>query len=98
MTKRLMSWAENTDKQAVCQAHRLPKRVGAIFLDIVWHNGLRTELLYMNTHALLLKEISSFLRDTTVKVRILGHASRDIEINYVVPQPSSLPSLHISTS
>ena len=69
MTKRLMSWAENTgqlpteqsgfrkhhstnDKlfeltQAVCQAQRLSKRVGAVFLDIekafdrVWHNGLR---------------------------------------------------------
>ena len=67
MTKRLMSWAENTDKlpteqsgfrkhhstddklfeltQAVCQAQRLSRRVGAIFLDIekvfdrVWHNG-----------------------------------------------------------
>ena len=56
MTKRLMSWAENTGKlptkqrgfrkhhstndkffeltQAVCQAQRLPRRVGAIFLDI----------------------------------------------------------------
>ena len=56
MIKRLMSWAENTDKlpteqsgfrkhhstndklfeltQAVCKAHRLSRRVGAIFLDI----------------------------------------------------------------
>ena len=56
MTKRLMGWAENTDKlptkqsgfkkhhstndklfeltQSVCQAHRLSRRVGAIFLDI----------------------------------------------------------------
>ena len=56
MTKRLMGWAENTDKlpteqsgfrkhhstndkffeitQAVCQAHRLSRRVGTIFLDI----------------------------------------------------------------
>ena len=69
MTKRLMSWAENSDKlpteqsgcrkhhstndklfeltQAVCQAQRLSRRVGAIFLDIekafdrAWHNGLR---------------------------------------------------------
>ena len=72
MTKRLMSWAENTDKlpteqsgfrkhhstngklfdltQAVCQAQRLSRRVGAIFLDIekVWHNGLHYELLHMN--------------------------------------------------
>ena len=88
MTKRLMSWAENTDQlpteqsgfrkhhstndklfeltQAVCQAHRLSKRVGAVFLDIekafdrVWHNGLRYELLHMNAPALLLRWISSF--------------------------------------
>ena len=69
MIKRLMSWAENSDKlpteqsgfrkhhstndkpfeltQAVCQAQRLSRRVGAIFLDIekafdrVWYNSLR---------------------------------------------------------
>ena len=55
--------------QAVCQAHRLSRRVTAIFLDIektfdrVWHNGLRCELLHMNTPTLLLRWISSFLRD-----------------------------------
>ena len=71
MTKRLMGWAENSDKlpteqsgfrkhhstneklfeltQAVCQARRLSRSVGAIFLDIekaidrVWHDGLRYE-------------------------------------------------------
>ena len=76
ITKRLMSWAETTDKlptvqsgfrkhhstndklfeltQAVSQAQRLSRRVGAIFLDIekafdrVGHNGLRHELLHMN--------------------------------------------------
>ena len=118
MTKRLMSWAENTDKlpteesgfrkhhsandklfeliQAVCQAQR---RVGAIFLDIekafnrVWHNDLRYELLHMNAPALLLRWISSFLRDRTVKVRILGHTSREIAINYGVPQGSSISPL-----
>ena len=114
MTKRLMSWAENTDKllteqsgfrkhhstngklfeltQAVCQAQRLSRRVGTIFLDIekafdrVWHNGLRHELLHMKAPALLLRWISSFLRDRTVKVRILGRTSREIPINYGVPQ------------
>ena len=92
--------------QAVCHAQRLSRRVGAIFLDIekaldrVWHNGLRYELLYINAPALLLSWISSFLRDRTVKVRILGHTSRGIAINYGVPprkpyQLSSLPSLHV---
>ena len=52
--------------------------------DRVWHNGLRYELLHMN--ALLLGWISSFLRDRTAKVRILGHTSREIATNYGVPQ------------
>ena len=121
MTKRLMSWAENTDQlpteqsgfrkhhstndklfeltQAVCQAQRLSTRVGAVFLDIekafdrVWHNGLRYELLHMNAPALLLRWISSFLRDRTVKVRILDHTSREIAINYGVPQGSPISPL-----
>ena len=121
MTKRLMSWAENTDQlpteqsgfrkhhstndklfeltQAVCQAQRLSTRVGAVFLDIekafdrIWHNGLRYELLQMNAPALLLRWISSFLRDRTVKVRILGHTSREIAINYGVPQGSPINPL-----
>ena len=85
--------------QAVCQAHRLSRRVGAIFLviekafDRVWHNGLRHELLHMNAPALLLRWISSFLRDRTVKVRILGHTSREIAINYGVPQGSPISPL-----
>ena len=121
MTKRLMSWAEDTDKlpteqsvfrkhhstndklfeltQAVSQAQRLSRRVSAIFLDIenaidrVWHNGLRYELLHMNAPALLLRWIPSFLRDRTVKVRILGHTSREIAINYGVPQGSPISPL-----
>ena len=121
MTKRLMSWAKNTDKlpteqsgfrkhhstndklfeltQTVCQAERLSRHVGAIFLDIekafycVWHNGLRYKLLKMNAPALLLRWISSFLRDRTVKVRILCHTSREIAINYGVPQGSPISPL-----
>ena len=121
VTKRLMSWAENTDKlpteqsgfrkhhstthklleltQAVCQSQRLSRRVGAIFLDIekafdrVWHHGLRYELLHMNAPALLLRSISSFLWDRTVKVRILGHTSREIAVNYGVPQGSPISPL-----
>ena len=85
--------------QAVCQAQRLSTRVGAVFLDIekafdrVWHNGLRYELLHMNAPALLLRWISSFLRDRTVKVRILGYTSREIAINYGVPQGSPISPL-----
>ena len=120
MTKRLMSWAENTDKlpteqswfrkhhstndklfeltQAVCQAQRLSRRVGDILdiekaLDRVWRNGLRYELLHMNAPALLLRWISSFLRDRTVKVRILGHTSREIAINCGIPQGSPISPL-----
>ena len=43
-------------------------------------------MLHMNAPALLLRWISSFLRDRTVKVRILDHTSRGIAINYGVPQ------------
>ena len=91
--------------QAVCQAHRLSRRVGAIFLDIekafdgVWHNGLRYELLHMNAPALLLRWIPSFLRDRTVKVRILGHIQGNCDQLWCPLrkpyQPSSLPSLHV---
>ena len=47
----------------------------------------------MDAPALLLRWISSFLRDRTVKVRILGHASREIAINYGVPQGSPMSPL-----
>ena len=85
--------------QAVCQARRLSRRVGATFLDIekafdrVWHNGLRYELLPMNAPDLLLRWISSFLKDRTVKVRIFCHTSREIAINYGVPQGSPISPL-----
>ena len=47
----------------------------------------------MNAPSLLLRRISSFLRDRTVKVRILGHTSREIAINYGVPQGSPISPL-----
>ena len=47
----------------------------------------------MNAPALLFRWISSFLRDRTVKVRILGRTSRKIAINYGVPQGSPISSL-----
>ena len=62
-------------------------------IDRVWHNGLCYELLHMNAPALLLRWISSFLRDRTVKVRILGYTSREIAINYGVPQGSPISPL-----
>ena len=65
--------------KAVCQAQRLSRRTGSIFLDI-------EKAYVMNAPALLLRWISSFLRDRTVKVRILGHTSWEITINYGVPQ------------
>ena len=50
-------------------------------------------MLHMNAPALLLRWISSVLRDRTVKVRILGHTSREIAINYGVPQGSRISPL-----
>ena len=47
-------------------------------------------MLHMNAPALLLRWISTFLRDRTVQVRILGRTSREIAINYGVPQGSPL--------
>ena len=47
----------------------------------------------MNAPALLLRWISSFPRDRTVKVRILGHTSKEIAINYGVPQGSPISPL-----
>ena len=47
----------------------------------------------MNAPALLLRWISSYLRDRTVKVRILDYASREIAINYGVPQGSPISPL-----
>ena len=47
----------------------------------------------MNAPALLLRWISSFLRDRTVKIRILGRTSREIAINYGVPQGSPISIL-----
>ena len=47
----------------------------------------------MKVPALLLRLISSFLRDRTVKVKILGHTSREIAINYGVPQGSPISPL-----
>ena len=44
-------------------------------------------------NSLLLKWISSFLRDRNVKVRVLGHTSREIAINYDVPQGSPIGPL-----
>ena len=85
--------------QSVCQAQRLSRHLGDIFLDIekafdrVWHNGLGYERLEMNASALLLRWISSFLRDRAVKVRILGHASRETALNYGVPQGSPISPL-----
>ena len=46
-----------------------------------------------NCYTLLLRWISSFIRNRTVKVRILGHTSREIAINYGVPQGSPISPL-----
>ena len=47
----------------------------------------------MNAPALLLRRMSSFLMDRTVKVRISGHTSREIAINCGVTQGSPISPL-----
>ena len=47
----------------------------------------------MNAPALLLRWISSFLRNRTVKVRILSHTYREITIDYGVHQGSPISPL-----
>ena len=111
MTKRLMSWAKNTDKlptELLTSSLSLPKPfvrlndclgAWAQYFKIkkrhstVWHNGLRHELLHMNAPALLIRWISSFLRNRTVMVRILCRTSREIAINYGVPQGNTISPL-----
>ena len=60
-----------------------------------WHHisRYREGIRHMNASALLLRRISSCLRDRSVKVRILGHAFREIAINYGVPQGSPISPL-----
>ena len=53
---------------------------------------LTLRMLHMDAPALQFRWISSFLRDMTVKVRILGHTSQ-IAINYGVPQGSPISPL-----
>ena len=48
---------------------------------------------YISISLLLPSWISSFLRDRTVKVRILGHISREIAINYGDPQGNPISPL-----
>ena len=73
--------------------------VGTIFLDIekafdrVWHNGLRYKLLILNLPPLLTRWISNFLKDRVVQAFIMGKTSRDVDINYGVPQGSPLSPL-----
>ena len=50
-------------------------------------------MLHKNAPALLLRWISCFLSNRTVKVRILGRTSREIAINYGVPQGSPISPL-----
>ena len=78
--------------QHVCQAQQLSRRVDAIFLHIEKAQWLMSQTV-THEYALLLRWISSFLRDRTVKVRILGCTSRAIAINYGVPQGSPISPL-----
>ena len=84
--------------RAVCQAQQLSRSVGANTSR--YRKGIRQSLAQRLTLRTVTCErirfaaqrISSFLRDRTVKVRILGHTSKEIAINYSVPQGSPISS------
>ena len=70
-----------------------------VFLDIEkgldrdWHNGLRHKLLSMDTPAHILRWISNFLTDQTMKITINEKPSEATFVNYGVPQESQISPL-----
>ena len=64
-------------------------------VSIFYQHPILSTGTYELAYALLLRWISSFLRDRTVIVRILGHTSREIAINYG-PSTSTLIRLYKS--
>ena len=88
--------------QAVCQAHRLSMRVGAIFVDMKRHSTESGTMAYVTNVTHERTRFASQMdfqqsKDRTVKVIILGHNQGNCDQLWCSPrrpyQPSSLPSL-----
>ena len=85
--------------QQISQGFNRKHTTTSVFLDIekafdrVWHNGLRHKLLSMDTPPHLLRWISNFLTDRTMKITINEKTSEPIFVNYGVPQGSPLSPL-----
>ena len=70
---------------------------GAVFLDVekafdsVWHNGLRYKLHELGLPTKLVRLLSSFLTDRTIKVKVDREVSEPVHLNAGTPQ-GSVPS------
>ena len=68
----------------------------AILLDVekafdsVWHNGLKFKLLHYNLPHKIIRTLSSFLDNRTIKVKADGATSQDIHLRAGTPQGSVL--------
>ena len=71
----------------------------AIFIDVektfdsVWHDGLRYKLINCSLHRKMVRLISSFLRDRTIKVDCCNNCSEEVNLNADTPQGSVLSPL-----
>ena len=72
---------------------------GAIFIDVekafdsVWHDGLRYKLMNGSLPRKMVRLISSFLSDRTIKVNCCNNCSEEVTLNAGTPQGSVLSPL-----
>ena len=72
---------------------------GAIFIDVekafnsVWHDWLRYKLMNGNLPRKIVRLISSFLSDRTIKVNCCNNYSEEVTLNACTPQGSVLSPL-----
>ena len=72
---------------------------GAIFIDVekafdlVWHDGLKYKLMNGSLSRKMVRLISSFLSDRTIKVNCCNNCSEEVTLNAGTPQGSVLSPL-----
>ena len=72
---------------------------GTIFIDVekafdsVWHDGLRYKLMNGSLPRKMIRLISSFLSDRTIKVNCCNNYSEEVILNAGTPQGSALSPL-----